>query len=107
MSYSPSERGLSGFGEYEEAATESLGGRRLGNPPCLPSIDQPHQQDYYEDDDQDTEYQLYIPVVPSSRSPRPHLLAFLISEPCRKLRALPAVVAEVPLEGSKLRIFLP
>jgi hypothetical protein len=42
------------------------------------SVDQPHQQDYYEDDHQNTEYQLDIAVVSSPWSPRPHLLSFPI-----------------------------
>jgi hypothetical protein len=37
------------------------------------SVDQPYEQDNYEDNDQNTEYQLDILVVSSPRSPWAHL----------------------------------
>src|SRR5918994_2466685 len=73
---------------HRQAATGFPRRRRLGNTQAIrsqsalpPSVDQPHQQDYYEDDDQNTEDQLDISVVSSPRSPRTHLLSFPIFEP--------------------------
>jgi hypothetical protein len=48
---------------------------------CLPSVDQSHQQDYYDDDDQNTEYKLDIPVIAPPRSPRPHFNTSFVSAP--------------------------